>query len=58
MSSETEQHDPEPTTSDDTPPRRRLSRRGFLRAGAASGLGAATAAAVFLPGAPGRGDNT
>jgi gluconate 2-dehydrogenase gamma chain len=54
MSSETERHDPDPTAPDDGRTPRRLSRRGFLRAGAASGLGAATAATVFLPGAPGR----
>lgn len=39
------------------PPKRRLTRRGFLRAGAASGFATATAAAVFLPGAP-TGDAT
>jgi gluconate 2-dehydrogenase gamma chain len=52
MNSEIELRNPDVTASEERPtPPRRLSRRGFLRAGAATGLGAATAYTVPLPGA-------
>lgn len=51
MSSDTHQHEPDEATAKNRPtPARRLSRRGFLRAGAATGLGAATAYTALLPG--------
>ncbi len=50
MSNNTERDTAETPAMSDAPPPKRLSRRGFLRAGAATSIATATAYTVILPG--------
>ncbi|MGI8855997.1 MAG: gluconate 2-dehydrogenase subunit 3 family protein [Thermomicrobiales bacterium] len=51
MSNDTGHDEAETPATDETRPPKRLSRRGFLRAGAATSIATATAYTVILPGA-------